>query len=97
MPVGGDRTGFVMSTAPLLSRMRYSLIDFEETLIADVIELLELHKTFFLKLREEGARTLIQASSFSHWNYTLAIPPEILGKMAFSGITFVNELPTLFL
>ena len=60
--------------------------------LVDVLNLLEPHKPFLLRLRSEGARLNLEVSSFSRQNYTFEFPPELLIKCAELGLSLVHDV-----
>ncbi len=65
---------------------------FAEDIIKDVIETIEQHKSFFHKLSQEGARIILQVYSYSHRNYAIEIPPNILKKLSELEISFAHDI-----
>jgi hypothetical protein len=80
-------------SADIFNRGEYSSTDglIEDSLI-EIIETLEPHKDFIQKLRSEGARILVQISSFSGRNYAFELPPDLLGRCATLGVSIANDV-----
>jgi hypothetical protein len=66
--------------------------DLAEDALAEVLQVLEPHKAFIQKLRGEGARILVQISSFSGRNYAFEFSPELLGRYAAIGISLAHDV-----
>lgn len=66
--------------------------DLAEDALTEVLKVLEPHKTFIQKLRGEGARILLQVSSFSDRNYALEFSPEVLGRCAALGVGLAHDV-----
>jgi len=66
--------------------------DLAEDALSEVLQLIEPHKAYLQKLRTEGARILIQVSSFSGRNYAFEFSPELLGKFAALGVGFAHDV-----
>jgi hypothetical protein len=66
--------------------------DLAEDALAEVLQLIEPHKAFIHRLRHEGARVLVQVSSFSGRNYALELPPELLGRFAALGVGLAHDV-----
>jgi hypothetical protein len=80
-------------SADPFNRGEYSSTDdLAEDALNEVLEVMEPHKKFILKLRSEGARILVQISSFSGRNYALELPPELLGRFAALGVSLAHDV-----
>ncbi len=66
--------------------------DLAEDTLNEVIQILEPHKDFIQKLRGEGARVLVQVSSFSGRNYAFELSPDLLGKYAALGVSLTHDV-----
>ncbi|MEQ1796254.1 MAG: DUF4279 domain-containing protein [Nitrospira sp.] len=66
--------------------------DLVEDALTEVLEALEPHKIFIQKLRSEGARILLQVSSFSGRNYAFEFSPELLGRCAALGVGLAHDV-----
>jgi hypothetical protein len=66
--------------------------DLAEDALAEVLQVLEPHKAFIQKLRGEGARILVQVSSYSGRNYAFEISPELLGRYAALGVSLAHDV-----
>ena len=66
--------------------------DLAEDALAEVLQVLEPHKAFIQKLRGEGARILVQVSSFSGRNYAFEFSPELLGRYAALGVSLAHDV-----
>jgi hypothetical protein len=75
------------------NRGEYSSTDdsAEDSLI-EVLQTIEPHEAFLKKLRTQGARILVQISSFSGRNYAFELPPELLGKFAALGVGLAHDV-----
>jgi hypothetical protein len=63
-----------------------------EDLVAENLGLLEPHRAFLARVRDEGGRIHLQVSSYSPRNYTLELPPELLLRCGGLGLSFVHDV-----
>jgi hypothetical protein len=66
--------------------------DLAEDALTEVLQVIEPHKVFIQKLRGEGARILVQISSFSGRNYAFELSPELLGRFAALGVGLAHDV-----
>ena len=66
--------------------------DLAEDALTEVLQILEPHKEFIQNLRGEGARILLQVSSFSGRNYAFEFSPEFLGRCAALGVSLAHDV-----
>ena len=66
--------------------------DLIEDALADVLQAIEPHQTFFQNLRTEGGRIIVEVCSFSGRNYAFELSPEILSKLVTLGVSFVHDV-----
>jgi len=60
--------------------------------IVSVLDILKAHKSFLKKLHKDGARIVLQVSSFSHRNYAIEIPPKIMQNLSELKISFAHDI-----
>lgn len=63
-----------------------------EDTLSEVLQILEPHKAFIQRLRDEGARILVQVSSFSGRNYAFELSPDLLAMYAELGISIAHDV-----
>jgi hypothetical protein len=63
----------------------------EDSLI-ELLEVLEPKKAFLQKLHGEGARIIVQISSFSGRNYAFELSPGILGRYGALGVGLAHDV-----
>lgn len=80
-------------SADPFNRGEHSSTDYtiEDTLL-EALQILEPHESFIKKLRSEGARILVQVSSFSSRNYAFELHPELLGRYAAIGVGIAHDI-----
>jgi hypothetical protein len=66
--------------------------DLVEDALAEVLHLLEPKRDFLLKLRGDGARVLVQISSFSGRNYAFELSPELMRRYAAIGVSLAHDV-----
>jgi hypothetical protein len=66
--------------------------DLVEDALAEVLHLLEPKREFLLKLRSDGARVMVQISSFSGRNYAFELSPELMGRYASIGVSLAHDV-----
>ncbi|HEY7640453.1 MAG TPA: DUF4279 domain-containing protein [Steroidobacteraceae bacterium] len=66
--------------------------DLVEDALAEVLRLLEPKRDFLLNLRSNGARVLVQVSSFSGRNYAFELSPELMGRYSSIGISLAHDV-----
>ena len=60
--------------------------------LAEVLTVLTPHRSFFLLLKEQGARMHLQISSYSGRNYAFEFPPEFMLQCAALGLSLVHDV-----
>lgn len=63
-----------------------------EDLVAEILMVLEPHRTFLHRVRAEGGRIHLQVSSYSPRNYTFELPPEMLLRCGGLGLSIVHDV-----
>jgi hypothetical protein len=66
--------------------------DLIEDALVEVLQLLEPNKAFLLKLRSDGARVMIQVSSFGSRNYAFELSPELMSRYADIGVSLAHDV-----
>ena len=66
--------------------------DLVEDALTEVLHLLEPKRDFLLKLRSDGARVLVQISSFSGRNYAFELSPELMSRYAAIGVSLAHDV-----
>lgn len=66
--------------------------DLAEDALIEVLQALEPKKGFLERLRNEGARIMVQVSSFSGRNYALELSPELLRRYAALGVSLAHDV-----
>ena len=66
--------------------------DLAEDALAEALQVLEPHKAFVRRLRGEGARVVVQVSSYSGRNYAFELSPELLSKCAALGVSLAHDV-----
>jgi len=66
--------------------------DSAEDALAEVLEYFEPKKDFVQSLRQNGARVLVQISSFSGRNYAIELSPELMQRFAALGVSLVHDI-----
>jgi hypothetical protein len=90
-PLGGIHAESHWSVDPFAHGEYLSHEDRVEDVLTDVLELLAPHKSFFLSLREQGARLHLQVSTHSNRNYALVFSPELLSQCVELGLCLVHD------
>jgi hypothetical protein len=91
-PLEGTYRESYWSADPFDHGERSSTDDLIEDALTEVLQLLEPNKDFLLKLRSEGARILVQISSFSGRNYAFELPPELMSRYAAIGVSLAHDV-----
>jgi hypothetical protein len=66
--------------------------DLIEDALTGVLQVLEPKKDFLLKLRGDGARVMVQISSFSGRNYAFELSPELMSRYAAIGVSLAHDV-----
>jgi hypothetical protein len=66
--------------------------DLVEDALVEVLHVLEPKRDFLLNLRSNGARVLVQVSSFSGRNYALELAPELMSRYAAVGVGLAHDV-----
>ena len=66
--------------------------DLVEDALEELLQVIEPHRSFIQQLRAEGARVLVQVSSFSGRNYAFELTPDLLGRFAALGVSFAHDV-----
>lgn len=62
-----------------------------EDALEELVSFLEPHREFLRELSREGA-VRIWASTYSNRNFAIELPPNMLGRLASLGVTFVHDV-----
>jgi hypothetical protein len=66
--------------------------DLAEDALTEVLQLLEPKRDFLLKLSIDGARVLVQVSSFSGRNYAFELSPDLMSRYAAIGVSLAHDV-----
>ena len=87
----GTRTEGYWSSDPFSYGWRDSTDAQVEDALDELLKVLEPHRDFLSGISQEGA-VRIWVSTHSNRNFALELPPNILGRLASLGITFVHDV-----
>lgn len=91
-PLEGTYRESYWSADPFARGEWSSTDDLIEDALTEVLQLLEPKRDFLLKLRGDGARILVQISSFSGRNYAFELPPELMSRYAAIGVGLAHDV-----
>jgi hypothetical protein len=63
-----------------------------EDVVIEAADALGPHRQFLMRLRAEGGRLLIQASSYSNRNYAFELSPDLLAALGSLGLGFAHDV-----